>query len=61
MSQARACFNAGDGLGHAFRELGSLGKEVDQAIAKQDNVINVMMPEATAQFMKPSRSAMRVS
>ena len=43
---------SGDGLGRAFRELGSLGKEVDQAIAKQDNVINVMMPEATAQFMK---------
>ena len=53
MPQARALYQtAGDGLGHAFRELGSLGKEVDQAIAKQDNVINVMMPEATAQFMK---------
>ena len=25
---------------------------VDQATAKQDNVINVMMPEATAQFIK---------
>ncbi len=32
--------------------MGSLGKEIDQAAAKQDNVINVMMPEATAQFMK---------
>ena len=46
MPQAREQYQtAGDGLGHAFRELGSLGKEVDQTTAKRDNVINVMMPE----------------